>query len=78
MIIGAAFAVPAVQSIMTDAWSIPLLLSTIAGCGVILTAVYRMMQTDPDEFTVSTRMLALHIGAACLVVLGTLLSTVFG
>ncbi len=33
------------------------------GCGLVLGAVYQSLQTDPDDFNLSTSMLVLNIGA---------------
>ena len=73
VVIGAALGIPAVRS---GVRSLPLLLMTVGGCGLVLAAGSHSVRTDPDEFTVSTRLLALNVGAACLVLLGTLPSAV--
>ena len=76
VVIGATLGVPAVRSVTTGVWSLPLLLMTVGGCGLVLAAGSHSVRTDPDEFTVSTRQLALNVGAACLALLGTVLSAV--
>jgi uncharacterized membrane protein YjjP (DUF1212 family) len=78
VIVGASLGGPAVRSIIAGEWSISILLMTIGGCGLVLGAVYQSLRTDPDDFTVSTSMLVLNIGAACLALFGTLLSAASG
>ena len=72
-IVGASLGGPAVRSIIAGDWGISILLMTIGGCGLVLGAVYQSLQTDPDDFNLSTGMLVLNIGAACLALFGTLL-----
>lgn len=77
-VVGASLGAPAVRSVIAGDWSIPILLMTIGGCGLVLGAVYQLLRVDPDDFTVSTSMLVLNIGAACLAFFGALLSAASG
>jgi uncharacterized membrane protein YjjP (DUF1212 family) len=77
-VIGASLGGPAVRSLMAGDWGISLLLMTIGGCGMILGAGYESLRTDPNEFTISTGLLILLVGAACMSLLGTLLSVASG
>jgi hypothetical protein len=50
----------------------------IGGAGMIVTAVYESLRTDPEEFTTSAITLFALVGAACMAVLGTILSAISG
>jgi len=50
----------------------------IGGGGMVITAGHELLRTDPAEFTVSDTTLFVLVGAACLSLLGTVLSAVSG
>lgn len=77
-VIGASLGGPAVYSLVAGDWGISIFLVAIGGCGMVLGAAYQPLRTDPDEFTMSTSILILFVGAACMSLLGTFLSIVSG
>ncbi|MFD1588449.1 hypothetical protein ACFR9U_15815 [Halorientalis brevis] len=77
-VIGLSLGFPAVRSLIAGDHSIPVLLMTIGGGGMIVSAGYESLRTDPDEFEISTATLFAFVGAACLSLLGTVLSAVPG
>jgi hypothetical protein len=78
IVIGGSMGGPAMRSLITGEWSLPVLLLTIGGCGMVLGAVYELLRTDPDEFSISASRLFVVVGAGCLCFLGTLLSVISG
>ena len=76
VIIGLSIGFPAAQSLFAGEHSIPVLLMALGGGGLIVSASYESVRTDPDEFKISAAALFVLVGAACLSLLGTLLSTV--
>jgi CBS-domain-containing membrane protein len=77
-VIGASLGGPATRSLIAGDRSIPILLMAIGGVGMIVTAVYESLRTDPEEFTISAITLFALVGAACMAVLGTILSAISG
>jgi len=77
-VIGFSLGFPAVRSLIAGDHSISVLLLAIGGGGMIVTAGYELLRTDPDEFNISTAALFAVVGAACVILLGTILSTVSG
>ena len=78
VVIGGSVGGPATRSLAAGDYSIPILLMTIGGAGMIANAVYKALKTDPEEFTASALSTFGLVGAACLAVLGTVLSAVSG
>ena len=78
VVIGTSIGGPAVASLIAGDRSIPILLMAIGGGGMIAIAGYESLRTDPEEFTASPIALLTLVGAACLTLLGTVLSTVGG
>jgi Na+/citrate or Na+/malate symporter len=76
VIIGLSLGLPAAQSLIVGDHSIPVLLMALGGGGMIVSAGYESLRTDPEEFTISAAALFALVGAACLSLLGTLLSAV--
>jgi hypothetical protein len=74
-VIGLCLFVPAVVSIAADEYSIPILLLTVGGGGMVSGAIYRSLRVDQEEFNISVGWLLLMIGLACLSVFATGLST---
>ncbi|SDY14575.1 hypothetical protein [Halobellus clavatus] len=74
-VIGLCLFVPAVVSIAAGEYSIPILLLTVGGGGMVSGAIYRSLRDDHEEFNISVGWLLLMIGLACLSVFGTVLST---
>jgi hypothetical protein len=74
-VIGLCLFVPAVVSITAGEYSIPILLLTVGGGGMVSSAIYRSLRDDHEEFNISAGWLLLMIGVACLSVFGTILST---
>ena len=77
-VIGFSLGFPAVRSLIDGDHSIPVLLLAIGGGGMIVTAGYESLRTDPEEFNISATALFAVVGAACVILLGTILSTVSG
>ena len=77
-VIGFLLGFPAVRSLIDGDHSIPVLLLAIGGGGMIVSASYESLRTDPDEFEISAAALFVLVGAACLTLLGTVLSAVPG
>ncbi|TKX81619.1 hypothetical protein [Halorubrum sp. SD626R] len=77
-VIGASVGGPAVSSFFAGDRSIPILLMAIGGCGMLVSAGYSLLRTDPEEFTASAASLLLLVAAACLALLETVLSAVSG
>ena len=75
-IIGLSIGFQAAQSVISGNYSIPVLLMAIGGGGMIIIAGYKSLRTDPDEFKISAAALFALVGAACLSLLGVVLSTV--
>lgn len=75
-VIGLCMFIPATQSVIAGEHALPTVLVTIGAGGMITGAIYRSIQTDPEEFTLSTARLLLLIGFACLSVLVTVLSII--
>ena len=50
----------------------------IGGAGMTVTAVYEALETDPEEFIASAISIFALVGAACLTLLGTVLSAISG
>lgn len=78
MIIGGSMGGPAIRSLIAGEWSLPVLLLTIGGSGMFFGAVYELLRTDSDEFSISASRLFVVVGAACLCFLGMLLSVISG
>lgn len=74
-VIGLCMFVPAVISIAGGEYSIPILLLTVGGGGMVSSAIYRSLRDNNEEFNISAGWLLLIIGVACLSVFGTVLST---
>lgn len=77
-IIGILVGTPAMYSLIGGDQSIEVLLKAIGGGIVIISAGYGLLRTDPADFTIPTSAFIGAVGGACLIVLGTILSTVFG
>lgn len=77
-VIGLSLGFPAVRSLISGDHSIPILLMAVGGGGMIVSAGYESLRTDPDEFKISVAALFTLVGAACLSLLGTVLSAVSG
>jgi hypothetical protein len=77
-VIGASMGGPAVESLVRGDRSVPILLMAIGGSGMLITAAYRAVRTDPEEFTASAGALLVLAGAACVTLLGTLLGALAG
>ena len=77
-VIGTSIGGPAVASVVAGERSIPILLMAIGGVGMLAVAGYESLRTDPAEFTASPLALLALVGAACLTLLGTVLSAVTG
>jgi hypothetical protein len=75
-IIGLSIGSPAALSVFSGDRSVPLLLMTIGGVGMVATAGYEVVRCDPAEFEIPGRVLFVVVGAACLSLLGTVLSVV--
>ena len=73
-VIGASIGGPAVGSLIAGDRSIPILLMAIGGAGMLATAGYELLRTDPEEFTAPAIALLVLAGSACLSFLGTILS----
>ena len=69
IVIGGSVGGPATRSLAAGEYSIPILLMTIGGAGMIANAVYKALKTDPEEFTASALSTFALAGAACLAVL---------
>ena len=54
-VIGASIGGPAVGSLIAGDRSIPILLMAIGGAGMLATAGYELLRTDPEEFTACHR-----------------------
>ena len=78
VVIGASIGGPAAGSFIAGDRSIPILLMAIGGGGMLAIAGYESLQTDPEEFAASPIVLLVLVGAACLTLLGTVLSAVTG
>ena len=78
VVIGGSIGGPAVGSLIAGDRSIPILLMAIGGGGMLAVAGYESLRTDPEEFTTSPIALLMLVGAACLTLLGTVLSAVTG
>jgi hypothetical protein len=78
VVIGVSVGGPATRSLAAGDYSIPILLVAIGGAGMVVNAVYEALITDPKEFTVSAVSIFAVVGAACLALLGTVLSAVSG
>ncbi|GAA0539140.1 hypothetical protein ABNG02_14390 [Halorubrum ejinorense] len=78
VVIGASIGGPAVGSLIAGARSIPILLMAIGGVGMLATAGYELLRTDPEEFTAPAIALLVLAGSACLSFLGTILSWMGG
>ncbi|ESS07307.1 MAG: hypothetical protein A07HB70_00581 [uncultured archaeon A07HB70] len=76
VVIGLCMFVPAAQSVGAGEYSIPILLLTVGGGGMVSGAIYQSLRTDPEEFEFPAGRLLLLVGLACLSVLGTILSIV--
>ena len=50
----------------------------IGGVGMLVTAGYELLRTDPEEFTAPAIALLVLAGSACLSFLGTILSAMGG
>jgi ABC-type transport system involved in cytochrome c biogenesis permease component len=48
----------------------------IGGAGMLATAGYELLRTDPEEFSTSAMVLLVLAGSACLSFLGTILSAI--
>lgn len=77
-VVGASVGGPAMRSLVVGNRSIPILLMAIGGGGMLVTAGYKSLRTDSEDFTVPAARLLLIIAAACLSLLGTILSAVSG
>ncbi|VTT85389.1 hypothetical protein DM2_271 [Halorubrum sp. DM2] len=77
-VIGLSIGVPAARSLAAGDHGIGVLLMAVGGVGLVATAGYESLRTDPEEFTASGGALLLLIGAACLTLLGTVLSEISG
>ncbi|MDS0293084.1 hypothetical protein [Halogeometricum luteum] len=77
-VIGVSVGSPAVRSLAAGDRSIPVLLVAVGGGWMVVGAVYESLRTDPDEFRVPAAVLFALVGAACLSLLGTLLSALSG
>lgn len=75
-VIGLSIGFPAAVSVISGNHSIPILLMTIGGIGMVATAGYEVVRSDPAEFEISAGVLFVLLGAACLSLLGTVLSVV--
>jgi len=75
-VIGLSIGFQATLSVFSGEYSLPILLMLSGGSGMVLIAIYESLQTDPDEFRISAAALFGVIGAACLTLLGTILSAV--
>lgn len=73
-VIGISMGGPAVKSLVAGNHSIPTLLMAIGGTGMLVTAGYKTVRTDPEEFSTSAVRLIILAGAACLTLIGTILS----
>jgi hypothetical protein len=67
---------PTAYSLISGEWSLPILIRTIGGCGLMLAAVDTLLRTDPDEFSIPPT--GLLVGAVCLCGLGTVLFVISG
>ncbi|NKE37737.1 hypothetical protein GWG54_18390 [Natronococcus sp. JC468] len=77
-VLGVLLGGPAVGSLIAGDRSIPILLTAIGGGGMLVTAGYNSLRTDPEEFTVPAIGLLLLVAAVCLTLIGTVLSAVSG
>ncbi|QCC52186.1 hypothetical protein [Halapricum salinum] len=77
-VIGLSLGLPAMGSLIAGNYSIPVLLMAIGGGGMIVGAGYESLRTDPNEFTISVAALFALVGAACMSLLGAILSAVSG
>ncbi|RJX44849.1 hypothetical protein DM826_01725 [Halonotius aquaticus] len=77
-VIGLSVGGPATRSLAAGDHSIPILLMAIGGAGMTVTAVYEALETDPEEFIASAISIFALVGAACLTLLGTVLSAISG
>lgn len=75
-VVGLSVGFPAAQPIISGNYSISTLLMGIGGSGMIIGAGYESLRTNPDEFNVSATALFTVVGAACVSLLGTVLSIV--
>lgn len=73
-VIGLCMFVPAAQLIVAGEYSLPILLLTIGGGGMVTGAIYRSIRPESEEFTPSAARLLLLIGLTCLSVLVTVIS----
>jgi len=78
VVIGASIGGPAVGSLIAGDHSIPILLMAVGGAGMLATAGYELIRTDPEEFTAPLIALLVLAGSACLSFLGTILSAMGG
>jgi hypothetical protein len=78
VVLGLSLGVPAAHELRSGTASLPLVLTAVGGAGLVVTAGYEAVRTDPDEFTASTVALGVLVAAAGLAVLGTLLSATSG
>ncbi len=75
-VIGLCLFVPAAQSVVAGEYSIPILLLTVGGGGMVSGAIYQSLRRNPEEFDFPAGRLLLLVGFACLAVLATVLSIV--
>ncbi|AZQ14815.1 hypothetical protein DOS48_08230 [Halorubrum sp. PV6] len=78
VVIGASVGGPAVGSLIAGDRRIPILLMAIGGAGMLATAGYEWLRTDPEAFTAPAISLLALAGSACLCFLGTVLSAMGG
>ncbi|ELZ55906.1 MULTISPECIES: hypothetical protein [Halorubrum] len=77
-VIGLSTGMPAIRSLAAGDHGVGVLLAAVGGVVLVATAGYESVRTDPEEFTVPGGGLLLLIGAACLTLLGTVLSELPG
>ncbi|MDB2226438.1 hypothetical protein PM023_17645 [Halorubrum ezzemoulense] len=61
VVIGASIGGPAVGSLIAGDRSIPILLMAIGGAGMLATAGYDLLRTDPEKFTTSAIVLLVSL-----------------
>ncbi len=73
-VIGLSIGFPAALSVISGDRSVPILLMTIGGGGMVATAGYEVVRSNPAEFEIPAGILFALVGAACLSLLGAVLS----
>ena len=73
LVIGVSFGLPAILSLGAGQSSIPLWLMAVGGGGMVVTALYEAVTTDPDSYSANTYALFGLVFAAVLSLVSTVI-----